>query len=124
VNHHEAEAAAYSINGRTFAFSGPVMAGEQHLGQVLEVRPEPGPTFAEPTVRGTGRLLSDSGDHPFTMAAMSVADPAFVQSRLPAAVNYGALRIGTLAESPGVPAVLHAAGFARHTFVCGQLSLS
>lgn len=126
-------AAAYSIDGRTFAFSGPVMpgvrpgsyakvvtpAGEQHLGQILEILPAPGPTFAEPTVRGTGRLLSATLDHPFTRATMTVADPELVRSRLPAPGG-GAIRIGALADAPGVPAVLRSAGFGRHTFVCGQ----
>ena len=128
------EAAAYSIDGRTFAFSGPVMTGvrpgsyvaietpggEQHLGQILELNPEPGATFAEPTVRGTGRLLSASVDNPFTNATLSVADPALLRSRLPAGGDEGAIQIGALADAAGVPAVLRAAGFGRHTFVCGQ----
>lgn len=128
------EATAYSIDGRTFAFSGPVAtgirpgsyttivtpAGGQHLGQILDLHPAPGPTFAEPAVQGTGTLLSETADQPFTMATMAVADPAFVRGRLPAGTGDGGIRIGALAEIPDVPAVLSAAGFGRHTFVCGQ----
>jgi hypothetical protein len=128
------KAAAYSIDGRTFAFSGPVMTGirpgsyaaietpggEQHLGQILDLHPEPGATFAEPTVRGTGRLLSASADDPFTNATLSIAEPALVRSQLPADGDEGAVQIGALADAAGVPAVLRAPGFGRHTFVCGQ----
>jgi uncharacterized protein len=128
------EIAAYSIDGRTFAFSGPVSAGirpgtyvavetpagEQHLGQVLEVRPEPGSTFAEPTVLGTGTLLSDTTDQPFTMASVSIADLPLIRRRFDGKDRDQGLRIGSLADSPDVPAVLRAAGFGRHTLVCGQ----
>ncbi|HEX6336650.1 MAG TPA: ATP-binding protein [Jiangellaceae bacterium] len=128
------EAAAYSIDGRTFEFSGPIMSGirpgsyaaiktpggDEHLGQILELHPEPGATFAEPTVRGSGRLLSESADKPFTGGALAVADPALLRRRLPADKDKGAIRIGGLADVGGVAAVLRASGFGRHTFVCGQ----
>jgi hypothetical protein len=131
------KAAAYSIDGRTFAFSGPVMTGirpgsyaaietpggEQHLGQILDLHPEPGATFAEPTVRGTGRLLSESADDPFMNATLSVAEPALVRSRLPADGDEGAVQIGALADVVGVPAVPRARASGDTHSCAGSLAL-
>src|SRR5829696_5579680 len=84
-----------------------------------------GPTVRSPVrrcasvSRGDGVLLEPSGA--FTDAPMEPALPDDVRRRL-AEVRFrgAALEIGELRLAEGVPFALDAAGFGRHTFLCGQ----
>ena len=131
----EADTTAYSIEGRTFAFRGPVAThlhaggyvalrlpdGAERLGQVLEVRPVPGRTFAEPAIEGSGALLGSATDEgAFANATVHPASAEQVGSRVGHLEEVGVLTLGTLVDVPEVPAVLAAKGLGRHTFVCGQ----
>ena len=139
---------AYSIDGRTFAFEAsladavPVGSyvtittpddSATYLGQVLgsEVgrAPTGGPSMM-PTLVGHGALLGrlidgcsrpldDSGV--FGGGVVVAADAEVVTSHLDAALTSTAgVSLGHLQQPAGVPAVLRAGGFGRHTFLCGQ----
>jgi DNA helicase HerA-like ATPase len=141
---------AGSLDGRRFTFQGSlhshqaqlggyvrIQAGDQaRLGQVTSLRTEiqPGPVVelamdsSSPTgrvevrfraARGDGVILDDS--EPFTDAPFERAGPADVEAWLSGVSTRGArLPVGELRLAPGVPFGLDAAGFGRHTFLCGQ----
>lgn len=125
--------AAFSIDGRTFSFRGPVATGinpgayvsvvtidgTEHLGQVLDLHSAPGETFANPLIEGSGTLLSEARE-PFTNAHLESADPDAIAERLGTGTDPEVLPLGDLVDVPGAEAVMQAKGFGRHTFVCGQ----
>jgi hypothetical protein len=134
--------AAYSIDGRTFTFETSVDAAlaigsyvtlsvdddRVYLGQVLQEsvgRPNEGPGRL---ITGHGSLmarLDGSGSLPvdgsdvFGDAALSQADSGTVAAHLTPSSSAG-VELGRLQRMPNVPALLHARGFGRHTFLCGQ----
>jgi uncharacterized protein DUF87 len=70
--------------------------------------------------RGEGTILGGDG-RPFHDALARPAAPDEVRAWLESATSRRAqLEVGELALAPGVPCVLDAGGFARHTFMCGQ----
>jgi DNA helicase HerA-like ATPase len=70
--------------------------------------------------RGEGTILGGDGG-PFHDALARPAAPDEVRAWLDHATRQSAqLEVGELALAPGVPCVLDAGGFARHTFMCGQ----
>jgi hypothetical protein len=80
--------------------------------------------FVEGTGRVLGRLTPDGlvagGVAPFAQAVRASAAAADIASiTAAAAVGSSALAVGTLVQAE-VPARLRAAGFSRHTFLCGQ----
>jgi uncharacterized protein len=101
--------------------------GVERLGQVTDIAADSA-TTAAPGVgsvlvrlaKGSGILLDQTGT-PFHDASVRPAGPEEVgewsSRRSPARAR---LVIGELASAPGVPAVLDAGGFDRHTFMCGQ----
>jgi len=138
---------ATSIDGRTFALRAPLdglelrIGGyvvltdgdERWLGQVLtlelglvEVAAEPGAGGSEfATVRrvaaavGSGAVLSAA--RPFHEAHVTPATAAEVDEWQTSARSGGTtLEVGAVADLAGVPALLDAGGFDRHTFLCGQ----
>ena len=140
---------AYSIDGHHFTYEAPLTSalpigayvridtdqGASYLGQVLEqdVVQDGSASESKPENRhlgGTGILLSrieeegprrtDTRDV-FGSGDMIEAEPAIVSAHLEMALGRrAALRLGSIATSPDVPASLSAAGFGRHTFLCGQ----
>ena len=132
---------ATSVDGRRFTFQtslhgleleagGYVMLegdGPSRLGQLLslELRTQAitGPGLPEVAIRagaGDGVVLDGDG-RPFHDAAARPAEPdevaAWLERTRPKA---GELEVGELALVDGVPFALDAAGFGRHTFLCGQ----
>jgi DNA helicase HerA-like ATPase len=130
---------AYSIDGRTFSFVTPfdevyavgayveinTDAGRRLLGQVL------GEWVTSPAeLEGRGRLVAeltsagaDSVDEPsaFGSASIESAPDDVVADHLTSALGTGVgLALGAVQRTPAVPAYLHAKGFGRHTFLCGQ----
>jgi hypothetical protein len=72
------------------------------------------------TARGEGVVLDGDG-RPFHDALARPADPADVAEWLATSRPTRATpSIGELLLAPGVPAMLDAGGFDRHTFLCGQ----
>jgi uncharacterized protein len=70
--------------------------------------------------RGEGTILGGDGG-PFHDALARPAAPDEVRAWLDHATSPRAhLEVGELALAPGVPCLLDAGGFARHTFMCGQ----
>ncbi len=134
-------ASAYSIDGRTFTFetsldqafptgSYVTLTGpEDHvrLGQVLRVSVEA--DGGGRVVTGRGNLLGDlpaadadaaAEPHAFE-AVIAAADHHAVASHFGARTgSSAALALGSIQRMPAVPALLHAKGFGRHTFLCGQ----
>src|SRR3954447_14559929 len=132
---------ATSVDGRRFDFQvslhglelepGGYVAidgrGSTRLGQLLslELRHQDAtaPGFAQVRVRagaGEGVVLHGDG-RPFHDALVRPATPDEVGAWLEGAHPGGAtLDVGELALAPGVPLRLDAAGFGRHTFLCGQ----
>jgi hypothetical protein len=141
---------AGSLDGRRFTFQASVhrhqvqlggyvsiqAGGRARLGQVTSLRTEtqPGPVVELAmdstsqsgrvevrfrAARGDGVILDDS--EPFTDARFEGAEPADVAAWLGGAPGRGArLPVGELRLATGVPFSLDAAGFGRHTFLCGQ----
>jgi hypothetical protein len=82
------------------------------------------------SIAGRGTLLATLGDGDparidgttvFGSATMTLAEPSVVADHLRRATgNSVGLEIGALQQLPDVPATLHAGGFGRHTFLCGQ----
>jgi uncharacterized protein len=132
---------ANSVDGRRFTFQtslhgleleagGYVMLegdGSSRLGQTLslELRTQAmtGPGLPEVGIRagvGDGVVLDGDG-RPFHDAAARPATPdevaAWLERTRP---RRAALDVGELALVEGVPFELDAAGFGRHTFLCGQ----
>lgn len=139
---------AYSIDGRTFAFEIPLSdampigtyvqvltdGGPVYLGQVLEqgVAPRADGMQAESgrTLTGRGTLLARieggeshrlHGSAVFGAASLEAADEMIVAAHLASSLGSTAgIELGELQALPGVTAALHAGGFGRHTFLCGQ----
>jgi hypothetical protein len=141
---------AGSLDGRRFTFQASVhdhqvllggyvriQVGDQlRLGQVTSLRTElqPGPVVELAleqssqvgrvevrfrAARGDGVVLDDSA--PFTDARFVRAAPSDVEAWLDGVAARGArLPVGRLRLAEGVPFALDAAGFGRHTFLCGQ----
>jgi DNA helicase HerA-like ATPase len=132
---------ATSVDGRRFIFQtslheldlevGGYVAlddrGARRLGQILsldlqwETATAPGlPEVRIRVGKGEGVVL-DADNLPFHDAAIHVAQPDEVRSWLDhRGLERTTLEIGSMASVPGVPIALDAAGFGRHTFVCGQ----
>ncbi len=102
--------------------------GEIHLGHVLSLRMEqyeasahdrPGTVLIR-VARGDGALL-EGGSRPFHDALVRPATEEEVSAWLERSQSErGRLEVGELAVARGVPFALDAAGFGRHTFLCGQ----
>jgi DNA helicase HerA-like ATPase len=132
---------ATSVDGRRFVFQtslhdldlrvgGYVVLegrGGKRLGQVLSLdlhwEDAAAPGLPEVRIRvgkGEGVIL-EGDDSPFHDASVSRAGPEEVGAwRDRAAAGSSELDVGSLGLVPGVQAGLDAAGFGRHTFVCGQ----
>jgi DNA helicase HerA-like ATPase len=140
---------AHSIDGSRFSFEVPMAAplpigtyvqistsgGRTYLGQVLEstVVATSHSEAAEGhgrAIEGLGVLLAQltvDGSAPVTVAdvfgsaTVAEADSADVAAHFARwTVDAAGLNLGSLTTIDGVPAVLAAPGFARHTFLCGQ----
>jgi DNA helicase HerA-like ATPase len=138
---------AYSIDGRTFRFDGDLEtarapgsyvtvdagASGRFLGRILEMSVDadaPTPEAGPHRLSGHGLLLAEiDGDAvrglpatgPFSDASIGPADSGVVSMHLLEAIGTGApLDIGSMQGQQGVKALLHAKGFGRHTFLCGQ----
>ena len=122
-----------SLHGLTLQTGGYVVLerdGETSFGQILTLRPDTGQaqTGSErgPSqvpirlVRGEGSILDGDG-HTFHDALARPATPAEVDAWFVGVrPRRSALAIGDMLLAAGVPAVLDAGGFNRHTFMCGQ----
>ena len=112
--------------------------GTRRLGQVLSVELDhqlageltlPPPAGGGPVARtelqvryarGEG-IIVDGSSAPFHDALIHPAAGSDVQEWQQRETGpYAQLRLGELALAPGVPCVADAAGFNRHTFLCGQ----
>jgi DNA helicase HerA-like ATPase len=143
------KAHAYSIDGRTFAYHVPLTDAvpvgsyvtisteddEIYLGQVLASSIGPPATVGHeassvPSLVGRGNLLTrlaDDRSHEIDGSAVfgdglvTAAEPTVVAAHLTSALgSTSAIELGRLQREPDVPAYLHAKGFGRHTFLCGQ----
>jgi DNA helicase HerA-like ATPase len=144
----EVRPVARSLDGRSFAFQAPVamplqpggyvrleLAEGPVLGQVIdsELTLVDGPEMDSSqddavryrtrvrfhAVSGRGTTLGPAG--PFHDAPVTEAAPEVVAAWLDAADPASArLPVGEMTFAPGVPARITAAGFDRHTFLCGQ----
>ena len=133
---------ATSVDGRRFEYqaslhgleleAGGYVAldadGRTRLGQLLSLEmhqqetgalDRPGHILIR-VARGEGVLLA-GGSGPFHDAMVRRATPAEVKRWLEATrPDHARLAVGDLALARGVPFALDAAGFGRHTFLCGQ----
>jgi uncharacterized protein len=132
---------ATSVDGRRFTFQTSLHdleleagayvvledGGGERLGQLLSLEfgsdDASGPDLPRVRIRfgrGEGAVLDGDG-RPFHDAALRPAQPdevaAWLDRTRPA---HASLPVGELALAPGVPFALDAAGFGRHTFLCGQ----
>src|SRR5262245_5815628 len=136
---------ATSVDGRQFTFQASLHElpaqtggyvvlegdGPPRLGQVLTMRPDSmsatdagldrtKSSMLIRLARGDGVIL-DGDLRPFHDAVVQPAEPTEVDAWLERIrPNRSALTIGDLLLAPGVPAVLDAGGFNRHSFMCGQ----
>jgi DNA helicase HerA-like ATPase len=139
----------YSIDGRTFSYEAPMTGAvavgsyvqitteegrhllAQIVGQSLERAPlDPSTTGRHTRVTSSGNLLAiteDGGFAPlddlaaFGSGTMTLAQPELVSDYLDHSRGEAAgIEIGSIRGLPGAPARLNAAGFGRHTFLCGQ----
>lgn len=136
---------ATSVDGRHFQFQASLRGlalraggyvvlndgGDNRLGQILTVglRQVDAGDLAmtagsrTPGVRvaaGDGTVL-DGDFRPFHEASVRPAEPVEVRKWLETIrPRHATLEIGELLHAPGVPAILDAGGFDRHTFLCGQ----
>jgi hypothetical protein len=131
---------ATSVDGRRFRFQTSLhgleleaggyvaleSAGTTRLGQLLslELSSDDATAPGLPQVRirvGTGEgVVLDGDGSPFHDARARPARPVEVGAWLSRVRPRTALEVGELALAPGVPVELDAAGFGRHTFLCGQ----
>ena len=133
---------ATSVDGRRFEFQASLhgleleaggyvaldTGGGTGLGQLLSLEmhhqeagalDRPGHILIR-IARGEGVLLAGGGG-PFHDATVRRATPDEVQSWLDATrPDHARLAVGELVLARGVPFALDAAGFGRHTFLCGQ----
>ena len=130
MTHEAAASSAWSIDGTTFRYRGHLGASLRlggfvslatphgdELGQVLsqEVEEEGG----ERSVVGHGQLLGrDCAPVPFEEATVTTAATDEIRTVL--AGTMASIEIGSLRTERGLPALLDARGFNRHTFLCGQ----
>jgi DNA helicase HerA-like ATPase len=139
----------YSVGGRTFSFSTEIAealtigsyvritseTGRVFLGQLLDVAVDRGSgsnagVALSDRLAGRGRLLAELNEDgrpgtvdrqvAFGRGTMEPAAPELVKTRLVDTESSAAIELGELQQAPGVPAHLHADGFGRHTFLCGQ----
>lgn len=130
---------AYSIDGRTFSFAAP-FAEAYAVGAYVEIGAEDGRRFlgqvlgewvsAPGELEGRGRLVADlsaseperlDGSAVFGSASIEAAPDEIVAEHLTSALGRGVgVALGAVQRTPAVPAQLHAKGFGRHTFLCGQ----
>jgi uncharacterized protein len=121
---------AWSIDGTTFSYQGPLGGGVQ-LGGYIVVEAPQGPLLGQVLsqrsledagrrlVAGTGRLLDAPPDtRSFDEAPISAAPAGSIAGWL--GRRGATLELGTLRDAPEVTARLEAMGFNRHTFLCGQ----
>jgi hypothetical protein len=137
------DSTAYSIDGHLFQFSSSIDATWPVAGYVTLERAGAGPLLGQiqdievhdtgagtKKIAGRGELRAvtdgtrviDETPAPFGSARLSLADPALVLSYFAKLRGKKAgLDIGKMRAVPGdQPAILQAAGFGRHTLVCGQ----
>jgi len=131
------DSSAYSIDGISFRFStapdcglelgGYVRveteAGAEYLGQILDI--ELGmDANGERRVEGTGaiRAVAQGKAASFGAATLLAADPKEIAAHFDTKRGSKAeLEIGAMRQVPDeLPATLQAAGFGRHTLICGQ----
>jgi uncharacterized protein len=128
--HDATTSSAWSVDGTTFRYRGHLGTGLRlggfvslatpdgdELGQVLsqEVDEADGERF----VTGHGRLVGRRrAAAPFEEATVTAA--AIDEIRTLLAGTSAPLEVGRLRTEDGIPAVLDARGFNRHTFLCGQ----
>ena len=133
---------ATSVDGRRFQYQASLQGleleaggyialdagGETRLGQLLslEMHQQEAGALDRPghilirVARGDGVLLAGGGGT-FHDAMVRRASPAEVKRWLEATrPDHARLDVGQLALARGVPFALDAAGFGRHTFLCGQ----
>jgi uncharacterized protein len=133
---------ATSVDGRRFQYQASLQGleleaggyvaldagGRTRLGQLLSLEmhhqeagalDRPGHVLIR-VARGEGVLLA-GGSGPFHDAMVRRASPAEVKRWLDATrPDHAQLAVGELTLARGVPFALDAAGFGRHTFLCGQ----
>lgn len=113
-----------SLHGPAFRVGGYLAigdAGDAALGQLLalDAREVSADGGSLRVVHGSGVMLD--GDSPFHDAPVRPAAAVEVERRLRRAERKSVeLPVGELALASGVPVGLDAAGFGRHTFLCGQ----
>jgi uncharacterized protein len=123
-------ASAWSVDGITFRYRGPISAtlrlgryvalerqGRECLGQVLSQ--DVVEMDGQRAVEGHGRLVGgDDAAEPFEHAEITSASTTLVRQFV--AGGRAPLDVGHLRAAKEVPALLDARGFNRHTFLCGQ----
>ncbi len=139
------DSTAWSIDGQSFEFTAPLEAGLEVggyvrleaegrpacLGQITEIAmPQSGAQEARIAGRGAIRAVLEAvleGAGPMSVGAfgaarLSLAPPEVMRAHLDRLQGKKAgLKIGGMRRVAGdLPAVLQAAGFGRHTLVCGQ----
>lgn len=112
-----------SLHGPALRTGGYLEIGdhEDGLGQLLALDAREVLVAGEPLrlAQGSGVMLS--GGEPFHELPVRPASAAAVERHMTqAAGGRAGLAVGELALAPGVPVSLTAAGFGRHTFLCGQ----
>jgi uncharacterized protein len=120
---------AWSIDGLTFHYRGPIdpslrlggyvlvaAHGHDRVGQVLSE--DVVEADGHRAVQGHGRLIGVADGLPFHDSPVTPAPAERIRDVLVS--DAARLDIGMLAINGDVPAVLHARGFNRHTFLCGQ----
>ncbi len=123
---------ASSIDGRSFSYEVPIQELSSEVGAYLVLEDgRHGSRLGQVTAARIGdtdrrnaliegRLL-DKGSGPFGGAAVRAAAPdevaAWMRNAAPARAR---LDVGRLSYADGVPLVLDAGAFDRHTFLCGQ----
>jgi uncharacterized protein len=128
---HEATASnAWSVDGTTFQYRGHLGAGLRLGGFVSLATPDGdllGQVLSEEVVEAAGqRLVAGQGrlvghrlaTAPFQEANVTAATTDEIRALL--AGTTAPLEVGSLWTGQGIPAVLDAGGFNRHTFLCGQ----
>jgi uncharacterized protein len=130
MTHEPATSSAWSVDGTTFRYRGHLGAGLRLGGFVSLATPngdELGQILSQEVVTegdqrslsGAGRLVGRrSTPVPFEDAVVSPAPTDGIAALVAGAV--APLELGTLRSADGVPAVIDAEGFNRHTFLCGQ----
>jgi DNA helicase HerA-like ATPase len=135
---------AYSMDGKTFAFeatvgSAPAIGsyvtlsvdnGRLYLGQLIEVSVGASNPKTGRLITGHGTLMARldadqpadlDGSDAFGDGELAPADSSVVATHLSASSGSSArVELGSLQNMATVPASLHAKGFDRHTFLCGQ----